>query len=88
MGAFLPQMLDLRRFRESPFVAKSLRTALFVFVRDDRLGKQSLEPKYTGPYRVKEKDWGNNTFTLDIGNRDDVVSVARLKAANMPLKAT
>ena len=86
-AAFLPNTLDLRRFRESPFVAKSLRTG-FVFIRDDRLGKPSLAPHYTGPYEVKARNWENNTFTLKVGKKEESVSVARLKAANMPGEAT
>ena len=45
--AFSPETLDLRRFKESPFVAKALRTASHVYVRDDRLGKPGLALKYT-----------------------------------------
>ena len=87
-AAFLPASLDLRRFKQSPFISKSLRLAEFVFVRDDRLGKASLVPRYTGPYKVVAKDWGNNTFTVNMGKKDNVVSIARLKAASVPLEAT
>ena len=53
--SFSPRSLDLRKFKHTPFVSKTLRTAQFVYVRDDRLGKPSLAPKYNGPFRVKEK---------------------------------
>ena len=75
-SAFSPASLDLGRFRTSPFIAKSLRTAKFVYVRDDCLGKASLAPKYTGPYKVTAKNWDNNTFTLDFGRKRDVVSLS------------
>ena len=39
-AAFSPEALDLRKFKASPFVTKALRTAKFVFVRDDRIGKR------------------------------------------------
>ena len=45
---FSPQTLDLRRFKSSPFIAKSLRTASYVYVRDDRLGKSSLASRVHG----------------------------------------
>ena len=88
VAAFSPRSLDLRKFKDSPFVAKSLRTAQFVYVRDDRLGKPALAPRYTGPFKVKNKLWDNNTFILDLGRKDDTVSISRLKAASVPSEAT
>ena len=86
---FTPESLDLCKFKTSPFVSKSLRTAGYVYVRDDRLGKASLEPKYTGPFKVVRKDWDNNTFLLDLGKKQDVVSLSRLKPASLlPEEAT
>ena len=84
---FTPESLDLRHFKSSPFIAGALRMAKFVFVRDDRLGKPSLAPRYTGPYRALNRDWDNNTFTVDLGRRTDSVSLSRLKAANMSEEA-
>ena len=83
-----PRTLDLDKFKSSPFIAKPLRTAKYVYVRDDRLGKSSLAPRYTGPFKVKEKDWDNGTFLLDFGKKEDNVSLARLKAASIPVDAT
>ena len=88
VAAFTPRVLDLGRFKSSPFIAKSMRTAKFIYVRDDRLGKQSLAPKYTGPFKVLRKDWDNNTFLLDVGKKEDVVSLSRLKPASVPDEAT
>ena len=50
--SYTPRTLDTDKFKMSPFIAQSLRTAKFVFIWDDRLGKPSLAPRYTGPYRV------------------------------------
>ena len=64
-AAFTPEALDVRKFKTSPFVAKTLRTAKFVYVLDDRLGKASLAPRYSGPYKVLDKNWEKNTFKLE-----------------------
>ena len=85
VAAFSPRSLDLRKFNGSPFVAKTLRTARFVYLRDDTLGKSA--PRYHGPFKVQEKRWDNNTFLLDLGRRNDVVSISRLKAAAVPPEA-
>ena len=82
-AAFTPESLDLAKFKESPFVAAALRTARYVYVRDDRLGKPSLSPRYSGPYRVVEKNWDTNNFKIDLGKKEDYVAVARLKAASL-----
>ena len=75
VASFTPKTLDLRRFKESPFITKTLRMADHVYVRDDRLGKSSLMAKYTGPFKVLKKNWDSNTFLLQIGNREDAVSL-------------
>ena len=84
---FSPKALDLRRFKESHFISRILRTADYVYVRDDRLGKPSMAARYTGPVRVLRKNWDNHTFLLEIGKKEDAVSLARLKAAFVPEKA-
>ena len=81
VAAFTPKTLDLKRFKESPFIAKALRMAGHVYVRDNRLGKSSLTAKYTGPFKVLKKNWDNNTFLLEVGKREDAVSPTPLKAA-------
>ena len=86
--SFSPEMLDLSHFKASPFVAKPLRTAGFVFIRDDRLGKPSIAPRYYGPYKVAKKNWENNTFRVDFGCQEDDVSLTRLKAATVQPEAT
>ena len=88
VASFTPRALDLRKFKDSPFVAKALRTAKFVYVRDDRLGKPTLAPRYSGPFPVKDKLWDSNTFVLDLGKKTDTVSISRLKAASVPPDTT
>ena len=83
-----PRAQDLTKFKTSPFIAKSLRTAEFIFVRDDRLGKPSLAPRYMGPYRVVRRDWDSNTIVIDLGKKEDRVSLSRLKAASVPPEET
>ena len=56
--------------------------------RDDRLGKPGLAPKYTGPFKVVKKDWDNSTFRVNLGGKEDVISLSRLKAASIPAEAT
>ena len=55
VAAFSPESLDLRCFKHSPFITKSLCTAEFVYVRDDRLGKPSLDPSTPAPSGSKTK---------------------------------
>ena len=86
--SYTPRALDLTKFKMSPFIAKFLHTAEFLFVRDDRLGKPSLAPRYMGPYRVVRRDWDSNTFVIDLGKKEDSVSLSRLKAASVPPEDT
>jgi len=57
-------------------VPPTLRTAKFVFVREDA-SKPSLSPLYRGPYLVVERR--SKFFRLQIGANIDSVSVDRLK---------
>ena len=50
-------------------------------VHKNNAPKSSLERAYTGPYRVLDKQ--EKYFTVDFGTRNDVVSIDRLKAANL-----
>ena len=88
VAAFSPETLDLWKFRTSPFVAKALGTPSFVYIRDDRLAKPTLAPRYTGPYKVVKKCWDSNTFRVDLGGKEDSVALERLKAADIPEEAS
>lgn len=61
------------------FVPSDLATARFVFVRHDA-HRSPLQPPYDGPFRVLEA--GAKCFVLDMGGRQEKVSVDRLKPAH------
>ena len=79
---YLPPGLDYRKFKQSPFVAADLKKCEFVYLRDDTLAKPPLAPRYSGPYRVLKRCWKNSTFTIKVKEKEEVVSLARLKAAS------
>ena len=81
VSKYMPPRLEAGKFRHSPFVAKDLRRCKFVFLRDDSFAKPPLAPRYSGPHQVINKNWKNNAFTIRVGQRTEVVSIARLKAA-------
>lgn len=60
------------------FVPKALRTADYVFLRQGP-AKKSLEPPYSGPYKVKER--GEKVFKILIRDRVVTVTIDRLKPA-------
>ena len=83
-GKELASAMSSQRFTENPWhgqektrnkVPHDLWTARHVLVRADKV-QPSLEPKYTGPFRVLRR-WGK-VFRLRLENRDDTVSVDRL----------
>ena len=61
-------------------VTDTLRNAKFVFVRHDAKWSP-LQTPYDGPYEVLQRQ--DKYFTLKIGNRQDSVSIDRLKPAHM-----
>jgi transposase InsO family protein len=75
----LPPFLPVRQHTqpsEPPSLPTGLASAEFVYIR--RGGASTpLSPSYSGPYRVISRS--PKYFTLDLGDRSDVVSVDRLK---------
>lgn len=68
-----------RRTRQQKlFVSPDLLTATHVFVRHDAV-RRSLQPAYDGPYKVLGR--AEKHFTLAYPNREDHVSIDRLKPA-------
>ena len=59
----------------------SLLGARFVFIRRDA-AHPSLEPSYTGPFEVLERSL--RTFRVLVGQRPEIISCSRLKAAELP----
>ncbi|XP_063616095.1 uncharacterized protein LOC134789418 [Cydia splendana] len=64
----------------SSFVFKDLNIATHVFLRDDSV-RRSLQPPYTGPYLVKQRQ--GKTLTIDINGREATVSIDRVKPAHI-----
>nr|VZI49627.1 unnamed protein product [Spirometra erinaceieuropaei] len=60
------------------YLEKDLATCSHVYLRCDRVSRP-LEPPYDGPFRVLSR--GPKTFRIQRDNREEVVSVDRLKAA-------
>ncbi|BHF85942.1 hypothetical protein SprV_1002911800 [Sparganum proliferum] len=60
------------------YLEKDLATCSHVYLRCDRV-RRPLEPPYDGPFRVISR--GTKNFRIQRGTREEVVSVARLKAA-------
>ncbi|BHF81007.1 hypothetical protein SprV_0702413600 [Sparganum proliferum] len=60
------------------YLEKDLATCSHVYLRCDRV-RRPLEPPYDGPFRVLSR-WPK-TFRIQRDNREEVVSVDRLKAA-------
>lgn len=58
----------------------SLQTAKFVFIRHDG-NRGPLQRPYHGPYKVIAS--GDKTFRIDIGGREEIITVDRLKPANV-----
>ena len=66
--------------RCSSYLDKALRTCTHVFMRDDG-SATSLQPAYTGPFPVLNKE--DKYYILDLGDRTDSVSIDKLKTAHM-----
>lgn len=60
------------------FTSPDLTTTSHVFLRTDAL-RRSLVPPYTGPYKVISRN--SKTFTIQVGTRQETVSIDRLKPA-------
>lgn len=67
-----------RHGRAKTDVPTSLRTSNYVFVRVDK-HRPPLTPPYNGPFRVIRRT--DKTFTVDIGGRNQTISIDRLKPA-------
>ncbi|GBO01107.1 Transposon Ty3-G Gag-Pol polyprotein [Araneus ventricosus] len=64
--------------RKKVFVHKELNNCSHVFLRQDRLTK-SLVPPYSGPHLVVSRT--SKRFTIQVGSRQQTVSIDRLKPA-------
>ena len=80
--SFTPAVMNGKKFQQSPFIAKQLKDAAYVYVRDDTLAKPALAPRYFGPYAVLERNMEQAIFKLQLPRGPDWVSLSRLKTAS------
>ena len=66
----------------SPAVPADLSSCRFVFIRVDGSGRPPLAPLYLGPFLVLERY--RSSFKLQVGTRQEVVIISRLKPAFTP----
>ena len=71
----VPEPTVFHRQNKSSF-PKNLKTAKFIFVRRD-MHRKPLQKPYDGPFRVIQP--GDKFFKLQVGDREENVSVDRLK---------
>ena len=69
-----------------PFLPADLVSCKFVFVRVDGSGRPPLAPLYSGPFLVIQRY--RSTFKLQVGTREEVVNISRLKPAFTPEDAS
>ena len=62
-------------------IDQKLATCTHVFVRNEN--RRGLMPNYSGPYKVIERN--SKHFTIRLDNKDDKVSIDRLKSAKLDL---
>ena len=78
------QLLQTSLVRAQPhrkvYINEDLPTSTHVFVRHDAVHRP-LQPPYDGPCRVLKR--ADKHYTLEIGNRQEVVSLDHLKPAYM-----
>lgn len=69
-----------RHVQPHSFVFKNLSSASHVFLRDDTV-RRSLQPPYTGPFKVVDRASDGKTMTLLIKDKHITVSLDRVKPA-------
>ena len=65
---------------QKSYLDRSLRDCSHVFIRNDG-ARSTFERPYKGPFLVLNKT--PKFFTVDLGQRRDVISIDRLKAAHL-----
>ena len=78
---FLPTPRNVHKCKINSFIPSSLKTAEYVFVRDDTKARNALHSPYMGPFKVLSKDFERNTFSLQLSAGPDSVAISRLKPA-------
>jgi hypothetical protein len=67
------------------YIPPALKSTTFVFIRRDAVHKP-LQPLYDGPYKVLQH--GEKFFRIQLGSREETVSIDRLKPAHQGLWQT
>ena len=67
----------------STSVPRNLQQAKYVFIRRDA-HRTPLQRPYEGPFKVIQP--GSKTFIVDVGGKNETISVDRLKPACMDLE--
>ena len=78
---FLLTPRNVQKCKAQTFIPNTLRAAEYAFVRDDARARSSLHSPYRGPYKIIEKNFKRNTFTLVLPSGQDTVAISRLKPA-------
>ena len=78
---FLPTPRNVEKCKAQAFIPNSLRAAEYAFVRDDARARSSLQSPYRGSYKIIEKNFERNTFTLVLPSGQYTVAISRLKPA-------
>ena len=79
---FTPDNLNLRCFKASPFVAKSLRTAAFVYVRDDRFREAEPRTQVYGPVQGRGEGLGEQHVPCGSGFQARCCILDAIKGGN------
>lgn len=80
MAKLAPEPAKWHNNNKPFYVPKDLQTAEYVFLRRGPAGR-SLEPPYTGPYKVLER--GEKVFKILIQDKESSVTIDRLKPAHV-----
>ena len=84
IGAYAPPSTSLNR-SVSPAVPTDLSSCRFVFVRVDGSGRPPLARLFSGPFLVLDRY--RSSYKLQVGTRQEVVNISRLKPAFTPKDA-
>lgn len=70
--------IETKPHNTSHYMDKHLQTCKYVFIRNEN--KRGLQPAYSGPYLVLERQ--DTYFKVQLHNRQDNIHISRLKAAH------
>lgn len=80
-----PNNVKRKMFQKNIYVPQKLMTCSHVFLREE-IKKGQLNPPYRGPFKVINRT--EKTFTIEIDEKNTVVSIDRLKPAHILKKSS